>query len=103
MALSHREQRALEQIAIELSADDPRLATTLARGRAATRWRQRTAAALLFVAGMAMQASAILIPRSVTGGVFGVSLLGYFVMFSAALLFCKRSSARRFHRLRFGR
>jgi hypothetical protein len=94
MALSHHEQRALEQIAVDLCADDPRLASVLVRGYAATRRRQRMAAAVMFVAGMTMQASAILIPRSIAGGVFGVTVLGYVVMFSAALVWCKGPSRR---------
>jgi O-antigen/teichoic acid export membrane protein len=46
-------------------------------------------AAVVFVAGMAMLACAILIPRSIVGGIAAVSVLGYLVMFSAALMWCK--------------
>jgi hypothetical protein len=90
MALSHHEQRALERIAVELHADDPRLAAALAHdGWTKTRRRQRLAAAALFIAGMAMLACAIFVPPSIAGGIFAVSVLGYLVMFGAALMWCK--------------
>ena len=77
MALSHHEQRALERIALELYTEDPRLASTLGHdGWTATRRRQRMAAAVMFVAGMAMLACAILVPRSITGGILTVSSSG---------------------------
>jgi peptidoglycan/LPS O-acetylase OafA/YrhL len=89
MALSHHEQRALERIAVELYTEDPRLVAALAyNGWAFAKWRQRIAAFVMFMAGMAMLACAILIPRSIPGGVFVVSVLGYMVMFCAALRWC---------------
>jgi hypothetical protein len=89
MTLSDHEQLALERISIELAADDPRLAATLAtEGWNAKRWPRLAMATLMFVTGAAMQGFAILIPRAITGGTFVVSLLGYFVMFAAALLWC---------------
>jgi len=60
MALSHHEPRALERIAVDPSAEDPWLASTLAHdGWNATSWRQRLSAAVLFVVGMPTLASAI--------------------------------------------
>ena len=89
MALSHHEQRALEQIAVELYTEDPRLASALAdNGWPSAKLRQRIAALVMFMAGMAMLACAILIPRAITGGVFVVSVLGYVVMFWATLRWC---------------
>jgi hypothetical protein len=44
---------------------------------------------------MSMLAGAILVPPSVPGGMWAVSLLGYAVMFGAALLWCKRPPWRR--------
>ena len=100
MALSQREQRALEQIAADLIADDPRLASTLLHGWQTKRRRRRMVAAVIFMAGMAMQACAILIPRSVAGATLAVSVLGYLVMFGAVLLWCRRSPLR-LRRFRF--
>ncbi len=89
MSLSHYEQWRLERIAVELYVEDPWLASTLTRdGWTARRRRQRIAAAAIFVVGMSMLACAVLIPRTVTGGIFVVSVLGYVVMFGAALLWC---------------
>jgi hypothetical protein len=77
MALSHHEPRALERIAVDLSAEDPWLASTLAHdGWNATRWPQRLSAAVLFVVGMPTLASAIFVPHSIPGGIFAVSILG---------------------------
>ena len=96
MALSHHEQRALEQIAVELYTEDPRLASALAdNGWVSGKWRQRIAALVMFMAGMAMLACAILIPRSIPGGVLVVSVLGYVVMFWAALRWCNAPRLRR--------
>ncbi|WP_165774203.1 DUF3040 domain-containing protein [Mycolicibacterium sphagni] len=90
MALSHHERRALELIAVEMSEQDPQLALSLARdGWIPRRKWQRMAAAAMFVTGMAMQACAIFVPPSITGGILAVSVLGYVVMFYAALLWCK--------------
>jgi hypothetical protein len=91
MALSYREQLALERIAIELAAEDPRLATTLAaEGWSAKCWPRRVAAMVMFVTGAAMLGFAILVPPSIAGGIFAVSILGYFIMFAAALLWSRR-------------
>ena len=95
MALSHHEQRALERIATDLHADDPWLASALAHdGRIGTRW-QRLAAAVMFMVGMAMLASAIFVPRFIPGGILTVSILGYLVMFDSALRWFKGPLQRR--------
>lgn len=52
------------------------------------------ASVVIFVAGVAMQACAILIPRSITGATLVVSVLGYLVMFGAAMLWFRRSPLR---------
>lgn len=100
MALSHHEQRALERIAADLHAEDHWLASTLAHdGWTATRW-QRLAAAVMFMVGMAMLASAIFVPRFIPFGILTVSILGYLVMFNAALRWFK-GPPRRPHRVIF--
>jgi len=101
MPLSQQEQRALERIAVDLSAADPWLAATLAHdGWTAIRWRRRAAAAVMFIVGMAMLSSAVFVPRSVPGGVFTVAILGYLVMFDASLRWFGRHPRRR-RRTRF--
>ena len=47
--------------------------------------RNEVAAAVMFVVGMATLASAIFVPRSIPRGILTVSILGYLVMFDAAL------------------
>ncbi len=89
MTLSHHEQRALEQIAVELYTEDPQLAAALADdGWVSTKWWQRVLVLVTFIAGMTMLAFAVLIPRSIPGGVFIGSALGYLIMFRAALWWC---------------
>ena len=86
MALSHHEPRALERIAVDPSAEDPWLASTLVHdGWNATSWRQRLSAAVLFVVGMPTLASATFVPRSIPGGIFAVSILGSVIMFDQAV------------------
>ena len=87
MVLSEHEQQALERIAIELCADDPRLAGKLADGIRShkSRRRPRIGAAVIFAAGLAMMTGAVLVPREIAGGVFAVAVFGYLTMFSAAL------------------
>lgn len=87
MVLSEHEQQALERIAIDLCADDPRLAGKLTNGvwSHTSRRRRRIGAAVIFTAGLAMMTGAVLVPRGIAGGVFAVAVFGYLTMFSAAL------------------
>jgi len=102
MSLSHHERSALERIAVELHGEDPWLASTLTRdGWITSRRRQRIAAVGIFVVGAAMLASGIFIPPSIPAGTFMVSVLGYVVMFGAAVGWCYAPIRRR--RLRNGR
>ena len=101
MTLSHHEQRALERIAVDLRTEDPWLASTLAHdGWIVTKWQQRLAAATMFIVGMAMMAGAIFVSKCIPGGVLIVSVLGYLVMFDAALRWFA-GPVRRRHRARF--
>ena len=89
MALSRYEQRALDAIALELYAQDRRLASQLAHdGRLTRTWRQRLAASTLFVVGATMLMCAIFVPHNFIAGMFAVSILGYLVMFAAAMWWC---------------
>lgn len=95
MALSRYEQRALDEIALELYAKDRRLASRLARdGWLTRRWRQRLAASALFVVGATLLMCGIFVPRNFIAGMFAVSILGYIVMFAAGMLWCARATNR---------
>ncbi|WP_166654960.1 MULTISPECIES: DUF3040 domain-containing protein [Mycobacteriaceae] len=95
MTLSNREQQAFEQIAEELYAKAPRLDPTRVRDRAtAPTRRQRILAGLVMVVGASMMMGAVLVPKTIPGGLFALALLGYCVMFGAALLWCGRPSHR---------
>ncbi len=95
MALSRYEQRALDEIAIDLYAQDRRLASRLADDGWLARSRlQRLAASALFVFGFMLLAGGILVPHSFITGILAVSILGYIVMFAAALLWCRDTKNR---------
>jgi hypothetical protein len=56
----------------------------------------------MFMVGMAMLISAVFVPRSVPGGIFTASILGYLIMFDAALRWL-RAPLRRRQLVRFRR
>jgi Protein of unknown function (DUF3040) len=94
MALSPHEQKALDQIALELYAKDRRLASRLARdGWLARRWRQRLAASALFVVGATLLTCGIFVPHNFIAGMFAISILGYVVMFAAGMLWFPRTTS----------
>jgi len=76
VALSEHEQRLLEQMEQALSAEDPRLASTL-RGSTAQRRRRRILILSLagFLLGVAMLVTGVVFPRLVTVGVLGFALM----------------------------
>ena len=80
MPLSEHEQRLLEQMERALSAEDPRLASTL-RGSAAVRHKQRILAlsGAGFLVGVALLVVGIVVPRLAT-----VAVLGFVVMLICA-------------------
>lgn len=103
MSLSHHEQRALDQIAADLCGEDPWLASTLAGdGWSVRSWRRRLTAAVMFIAGLAMLSCAIFVSHSIPGGVLITAVLGYLIMFHAALRWFTRPLPRRRWR-KFGR
>lgn len=97
MALSQHEQRALEQLAAALTSEDPDFASTLATGvRPTPSRRQRALSTAAFAIGLVMLTFAIFVPARIEGGILAVSVLGYLVMFAAALSWFERAPLRRF-------
>ncbi|MGC4934959.1 DUF3040 domain-containing protein [Gordonia sp. DT30] len=86
MPLSEHEQRMLEEIESALYAEDPKFASSVTRRRLGrSTGRRRLQAAVVFVIGLAL-----LVVGPITGldvGGFPIlSLIGFLVMFAAALL-----------------
>ena len=95
MALSRYEQQALNAIAIELYAEDRKLASRLVHdGWTSKKWRHTVVAPVVFVLGAMLQACGILLPHNVVAGMMAVSILGYIVMFVAGLMWCKGMTKR---------
>ncbi|RPA63449.1 DUF3040 domain-containing protein [Gordonia oryzae] len=86
MPLSEHEQRMLEEIESALYAEDPKFASSVSRrrlGRASG--RRRIQAVVVFVFGLALLIVGPVIGLDV-GGFPILSLVGFLVMFAAALL-----------------
>lgn len=74
MPLSEYEQRVLEQMERQLSADDPKLATTLTTPR-------RSTGRKIVVAAVSVLVGLLLLVLGVVKGVMIVGILGFLVMF----------------------
>ena len=87
MPLSEHEQRLLDQIERELYAEDPKFASTV-RGkklRGPTK-RRRIEGIAVFVIGVALLVVGVAFSRLQVAGVPWVSVFGFLVMFTGALL-----------------
>jgi hypothetical protein len=84
--LSEHEQRMLDQIERALYAEDPKFASTVrgARLRRPSR-RRRLQGAVLFIAGIALLLSGLIIPIKPLG-IPVVSVIGFLTMFLGAVL-----------------
>lgn len=86
MPLSEHEQRMLEEIESALYAEDPKFASSVTRRRLGrSTGRRRIQAAVVFVLGLALLIVGPIIGLDV-GGFPILSLVGFLVMFAAALL-----------------
>lgn len=86
MPLSEHEQRMLEEIESALYAEDPKFASNVKRRRLGrSSGRRRVQAAAIFVIGLVLLVVGPIIGISI-GGFPIVSLIGFLVMFAAALL-----------------
>ncbi|WLP90393.1 DUF3040 domain-containing protein [Gordonia sp. NB41Y] len=86
MPLSEHEQRMLEEIESALYAEDPKFASSVTRRRLGrSPGRRRVQAAVVFVVGLVLLVVGPIIGLTV-GGFPIVSLVGFLVMFAAALL-----------------
>lgn len=86
MPLSEHEQRLLDQIESALYAEDPKFASNVrgARARTATR-KRRLQAVFLFVLGLVVLIAGVALSLP-TIAVVAVSVLGFLMMFGAAVV-----------------
>lgn len=86
MPLSEHEQRMLEEIESALYAEDPKFASSVTRRRLGrSTGRRRIQAAVVFVLGLTLLIVGPIVGLNV-GGFPILSLVGFLVMFAAALL-----------------
>ncbi|MBM7788610.1 DUF3040 domain-containing protein [Tenggerimyces flavus] len=85
MPLSDHEQRLLEQMERALAADDPKLASALRGVDLRTRQRRRALiAAVVFVLGVALLFTSVIVFTNNVGLQIGVSVVGFLVMLVSA-------------------
>lgn len=85
MPLSDHEQRLLEQMERALAAEDPKLASALRGVDLRTRQRRRALiAAIVFVLGVAMLFTSVIVFSNNVGLQIGVSVVGFLVMLVSA-------------------
>lgn len=86
MPLSEHEQRMLDQIESALYAEDPKFASSVRGGRlGATSGRRRLQGAALFCVGFAMLVIGVAVPATQVGHFPLLSVIGFVVMFAAAV------------------
>ncbi|NGX07503.1 hypothetical protein BKG76_00615 [Mycobacteroides franklinii] len=86
MPLSEHEQRMLDQIESALYAEDPKFASSVRGGRlGATSGRRRLQGAALFCIGLAMLVIGVAVPATQIGNFPVLSVIGFVVMFGAAV------------------
>ncbi len=84
MPLSEHEQRLLDQIERALYAEDPKFASTVRASDPRNRARRRLwQSGVLFVAGIALLFTGVIIGQKIG---YGVALAGFLLMFGAAVL-----------------
>lgn len=85
MPLSDHEQRLLEQMERALAAEDPKLASALRGVDLRTRQRRRALiAAVVFVLGVALLFTSVIVFTDNVGLQIGVSVVGFLVMLVSA-------------------
>lgn len=86
MPLSDYEQRVLHQIEEQLQAEDPKFASVIAgsRGRMLA-FGRRLGAAVSFAVGVGLMVGGLALPSLMVGGLSIVSVLGFLLMFGAAV------------------
>jgi len=85
MPLSEHEQRLFDQIERALYAEDPKFASTIRGARLRPSRRRRIQGIALFVLGVALLVSGMLVPLKVFD-IPVVSVLGFLMMFTGAVL-----------------
>lgn len=86
MPMSDYEQRVLHQIEEQLQTEDPQFASVIAgtRGRMLALGR-RVGAAVSFAVGVGVMVGGVALPSLMIGGFSILSVLGFLVMFGAAV------------------